>query len=143
MPARGCYGAETCPADPIIGQLRAKNGTAARLSRWKHDRSPSNASGDGDDFAVTDVAGFDPAGGPGFAAACIGKGRSDAHRAIVGGVYPCQPAPDDGIRHLPVRHRYPVSGLTAEDIPGPETRSEEHTSELQSLMRIPYAGFCL
>src|SRR3546814_9217040 len=22
-------------------------------------------------------------------------------------------------------------------------RSEEHTSELQSLMRIPYAGFCL
>src|SRR3546814_7845078 len=23
------------------------------------------------------------------------------------------------------------------------SRSEEHTSELQSLMRIPYAGFCL
>src|SRR3546814_5531466 len=28
--------------------------------------------------------------------------------------------------------------------PGPRTkRSEEHTSELQSLMRISYAGFCL
>src|SRR3546814_8398227 len=26
---------------------------------------------------------------------------------------------------------------------GPETRSEEHTSELQSLMRISYAVFCL
>src|SRR3546814_5117009 len=25
----------------------------------------------------------------------------------------------------------------------PSTRSEEHTSELQSLMRISYAGFCL
>src|SRR3546814_6233007 len=25
----------------------------------------------------------------------------------------------------------------------PVTRSEEHTSELQSLMRIPYAVFCL
>src|SRR3546814_2925232 len=25
----------------------------------------------------------------------------------------------------------------------PETRSEEHTSELQSLMRSPYAAFCL
>src|SRR3546814_2490179 len=25
----------------------------------------------------------------------------------------------------------------------PEERSEEHTSELQSLMRIPYAVFCL
>src|SRR3546814_15329105 len=27
--------------------------------------------------------------------------------------------------------------------PGPSSRSEEHTSELQSLMRISYAGFCL
>src|SRR3546814_7258370 len=26
---------------------------------------------------------------------------------------------------------------------GPDTRSEEHTSELQSLMRITYAVFCL
>src|SRR3546814_4554677 len=26
---------------------------------------------------------------------------------------------------------------------GEARRSEEHTSELQSLMRIPYAGFCL
>src|SRR3546814_4282995 len=26
---------------------------------------------------------------------------------------------------------------------GPVRRSEEHTSELQSLMRISYAGFCL
>src|SRR3546814_2902127 len=26
---------------------------------------------------------------------------------------------------------------------GADTRSEEHTSELQSLMRISYAGFCL
>src|SRR3546814_9876636 len=25
----------------------------------------------------------------------------------------------------------------------PQTRTEEHTSELQSLMRIPYAVFCL
>src|SRR3546814_9699503 len=28
-------------------------------------------------------------------------------------------------------------------ITAPETRSEEHTSELQSLMRISYAVFCL
>src|SRR3546814_10867370 len=28
-------------------------------------------------------------------------------------------------------------------IPGPRHRSEEHTSELQSLMRISYAVFCL
>src|SRR3546814_1802376 len=28
-------------------------------------------------------------------------------------------------------------------LPGPRRRSEEHTSELQSLMRISYAVFCL
>src|SRR3546814_4898696 len=33
------------------------------------------------------------------------------------------------------------SGLNAVTVPG--TRSEEHTSELQSLMRISYAVFCL
>src|SRR3546814_9764044 len=32
---------------------------------------------------------------------------------------------------------------TAEDALGYERRSEEHTSELQSLMRISYAVFCL
>src|SRR3546814_2356475 len=31
----------------------------------------------------------------------------------------------------------------ADDEPDPACRSEEHTSELQSLMRISYAGFCL
>src|SRR3546814_9950818 len=29
------------------------------------------------------------------------------------------------------------------NLPGPMKRSEEHTSELQSLMRISYAVFCL
>src|SRR3546814_10183005 len=33
-------------------------------------------------------------------------------------------------------------GDVVEDQPG-QTRSEEHTSELQSLMRISYAVFCL
>src|SRR3546814_5888957 len=28
-------------------------------------------------------------------------------------------------------------------VPAPQRRSEEHTSELQSLMRISYAAFCL
>src|SRR3546814_5162155 len=34
-------------------------------------------------------------------------------------------------------------GMVAEPIAGRVTRSEEHTSELQSLMRISYAVFCL
>src|SRR3546814_8323884 len=36
-----------------------------------------------------------------------------------------------------------VRGLTVEAARGHAARSEEHTSELQSLMRISYAVFCL
>src|SRR3546814_6292961 len=35
-----------------------------------------------------------------------------------------------------------ISGLLAADHPEQVQRSEEHTSELPSLMRIPYAVFC-
>src|SRR3546814_2360752 len=38
------------------------------------------------------------------------------------------------------RQVYEAAGVGPEDI---EVRSEEHTSELQSLMRISYAVFCL
>src|SRR3546814_2910883 len=36
-----------------------------------------------------------------------------------------------------------ISQATRPDREGVPIRSEEHTSELQSLMRISYAGFCL
>src|SRR3546814_3639776 len=42
-------------------------------------------------------------------------------------------------RHVPFPIFLPVSA----HIPGGRARSEEHTSELQSLMRISYAVFCL
>src|SRR3546814_2605500 len=38
---------------------------------------------------------------------------------------------------------YKVPPVTAETLFSAVTRSEEHTSELQSLMRISYAVFCL
>src|SRR3546814_8625822 len=48
------------------------------------------------------------------------------------------------------RHRSPrtrtrprAAGTTRRTSTGPAARSEEHTSELQSLMRISYAVFCL
>src|SRR3546814_4779216 len=48
------------------------------------------------------------------------------------------------VRDLPRRHPDQRLGLPARDQPGQETaRSEEHTSELQSLMRTSYAVFCL
>src|SRR3546814_7581639 len=43
-------------------------------------------------------------------------------------------------RGLPTRTSWPAT-LAAMPLPG--MRSEEHTSELQSLMRISYAVFCL
>src|SRR3546814_6307342 len=39
----------------------------------------------------------------------------------------------------PLDGKWPSAGMVA----GPRARSEEHTSELQSLMRISYAVFCL
>src|SRR3546814_4973136 len=50
-----------------------------------------------------------------------------------------------GVRE-PFRHapNHTVDALAVDhDIDGPPTRSEEHTSELQSLMRISYAVCCL
>src|SRR3546814_4411633 len=43
------------------------------------------------------------------------------------------------------RHRVKVTDKmsTADNFPALDLRSEEHTSELQSLMRISYAVFCL
>src|SRR3546814_8650762 len=37
----------------------------------------------------------------------------------------------------------PAFGLYTEQLSGTDFRSEEHTSELQSLLRISYAVFCL
>src|SRR3546814_2639436 len=47
----------------------------------------------------------------------------------------------DALPHL--RPPHPVPELHRMDGRAPPRRSEEHTSELQSLMRISYAVFCL
>src|SRR3546814_10842460 len=56
------------------------------------------------------------------------------------------PQPVDVVPHRPragteggIRHQHRARGIVRE----PDMRSEEHTSELQSLMRISYAVFCL
>src|SRR3546814_2637929 len=53
----------------------------------------------------------------------------------------------DGLRHLAVLRRKQCVGLQPSlvkaDVVERQIRSEEHTSELQSLMRISYAVFCL
>src|SRR3546814_5865902 len=46
-------------------------------------------------------------------------------------------------RVYPPKSSAPVSGVPSETVRNTGGRSEEHTSELQSLMRISYAVFCL
>src|SRR3546814_3943005 len=54
-------------------------------------------------------------------------------------------APYDSVQIAAVRVRQNSQGsVSGEALEGPaRSRSEEHTSELQSLMRISYAVFCL
>src|SRR3546814_7159700 len=56
---------------------------------------------------------------------------------------PASPHRDNRVRRPPANHAR--AGSAAPDSPPavPPDRSEEHTSELQSLMRISYAVFCL
>src|SRR3546814_9794397 len=51
------------------------------------------------------------------------------------------PQPDLAVRVPPLPHCPPLNELRARRM-HPDGRSEEHTSELQSLMRISYAVFC-
>src|SRR3546814_6794765 len=52
---------------------------------------------------------------------------------------------DDGVERRAIGHARAVVGKAGvgQHLRPPQHRSEEHTSELQSLMRISYAVFCL
>src|SRR3546814_9768361 len=63
---------------------------------------------------------------------------SKMHVAIGG-----DPAPAVALAPLAVMPDYRRSGVAAALVTAAIERSEEHTSELQSLMRISYAVFCL
>src|SRR3546814_3868321 len=51
--------------------------------------------------------------------------------------------PDGGVRNRQEDHLVEVIGVSIPILGKTLQRSEEHTSELQSLMRISYAVFCL
>src|SRR3546814_10692164 len=95
-----------------------------RISDWSSDVCSS-------DLRIPPVHGdqpiFGPAGKPRHRSACQPLPQIERYRpAQVGATrfHRCQ--------HLPLQHRTKASD-----------RSEEHTSELQSLMRTSYAVFCL
>src|SRR3546814_10741683 len=65
-----------------------------------------------------------------------------AVRAAAAPLHPGAAARDPGALAAPPRHDGKPQGRCAVAV-GAAARSEEHTSELQSLMRISYAVFCL
>src|SRR3546814_7368860 len=113
--------------------FKQKTAYEMRISDWSSDVCSSDLDHPGDLGAV---GGRGPGGG-GAAAARLD--RADRGDGAVGGVH--GPA---------LRHREGGQGVRAGDDPvvhrarrARTPRSEEHTSELQSLMRISYAVFCL
>src|SRR3546814_10013086 len=86
------------------------------------------------DVCSSDLSGRDPEDeGPGGEVRRPARKRASAGAVPVGGV----PRPVPLQRLPPGRHRPDRARRR------PGDRSEEHTSELQSLMRISYAVFCL
>src|SRR3546814_2871392 len=67
---------------------------------------------------------------------CAGFGRSGVPTGA------CSPARQDAATHRSPHGHITQLGEEQKKVLHP-TRSEEHTSELQSLMRISYAVFCL
>src|SRR3546814_5721883 len=71
---------------------------------------------------------------------CVGSGKDQTHHGEV----MLQPR-DEAVRHeeLDRLARLGLRPGKGQEPPVHAARSEEHTSELQSLMRISYAVFCL
>src|SRR3546814_10052628 len=77
-----------------------------------------------------------------------GAGAKERVRSADGGSQDPQPRPDQPRplrrrRRIPPQHVAPALAPLLRSGRGVGVRSEEHTSELQSLMRISYAVFCL
>src|SRR3546814_10639202 len=69
------------------------------------------------------------------AATAIGAARVHEHTELL--------ATTDALTHLPNRRRLETDLAQEVAVSSRHSRSEEHTSELQSLMRTSYAVFCL
>src|SRR3546814_8899605 len=63
--------------------------------------------------------------------------------SVAPGNVPATPMADDPVAIRITRLFRPPTTVSLGEVSLPLTRSEEHTSELQSLMRISYAVFCL
>src|SRR3546814_7160475 len=111
-----------------------------RISDWSSDLCSSDLEASGAAPGQAKDAGFLPASGPGprrwwRSAAAAGRRAAAAGLSICACGRRC-PSP-------PASLRIGEEGPDLRLQPAAPHRSEEHTSELQSLMRISYAVFCL
>src|SRR3546814_10439087 len=104
-----------------------------RISDWSSDVCSSDL--------------LQPIGGPTAGGGIVDtRQRLERDRAAAQVVMLAAQAEDGRTDRTPgVEHEYPRSGIAPElqHQHGQQHRSEEHTSELQSLMRISYAVLCL
>src|SRR3546814_6129059 len=126
---------------------KQKTASEMRISDWSSDVCSSDLAG---------IAGVDPQRRCADQIVAVGIGKHRAHPLQIGGARADRPGRDQvvGIQAPTARPRlaHILGGhahrLHADQILGPDRlarrdRSEEHTSELQSLMRISYAVLCL
>src|SRR3546814_3370555 len=112
--------------------FKQKTAYELRISDWSSDVCSSDLAGpQGPDAAKGELQGPGHGSEPAEARRLHPCLYDDPEKAELGAPQGCQGPPDQPARshHLHPRRR--------------PQRSEEHTSELQSLMRISYAVFCL
>src|SRR3546814_3171953 len=110
-----------------------------RISDWSSDVCSSDLGPFGADEAETDGEPFYLAHGHGDVR--IARHRGEAARAAAGDLIAVDAVDQPGGRHGRADQGDDV--IVFEQSVDAIGRSEEHTSELQSLMRISYAVFCL
>src|SRR3546814_1664935 len=134
-----------CP--PRARCLRTPDSTR-RPSPPKRSRSPATSAST--PTATSSSKNSDPACAPRRSGLCPRRPLA-GKQEHVGGVAPTYAAPDNQDRTIPNKPDTSHATMTPREIVqehdrnivGQQQRSEEHTSELQSLMRLSYAVFSL
>src|SRR3546814_3648250 len=119
--------------------FKQKTAYEMRISDWSSDVCSSDLGRDVEHLVRKRA--------DGAAAGCAGVEAFARHRVAQALLFLDAPALDEipgGIeRALIIKQPDPQRRERADAVPRSPVRSEEHTSELQSLMRISYAVFCL
>src|SRR3546814_5308423 len=120
---------------PAFEQVRTKDGGGVDLARAGHHRL------DGSDAEA--VLGAHRLQEPRVAGSLVAEAEVPANHHVARRQVADQDLDHEGLRRLQRKGTVEVQHEEVVDAGLLQRRSEEHTSELQSLMRISYAVFCL